>query len=115
MIAGLCNNQIIAPAIFEGNCNKEIFTTYVETILIKKLHSGQIVIMDNINFHKNNIIKVLIESVGYSILFLLTYSLGLNPIEHYWFKIKNEISKVTGKFKDISMAVEHVMKFIPIS
>lgn len=27
MIAGLRNNQIIAPVIFEGNCNKEIFTT----------------------------------------------------------------------------------------
>ncbi|KJV69779.1 putative transposase [Orientia tsutsugamushi str. UT76] len=37
MIAGLCNNQIIAPVIFEGNCNKAIFTTYVETILIKEL------------------------------------------------------------------------------
>ncbi|SPR09251.1 IS630 family transposase [Orientia tsutsugamushi] len=22
MIAGLCNNQIIAPVIFEGNCNR---------------------------------------------------------------------------------------------
>ncbi|MCZ6910896.1 MAG: transposase, partial [Rickettsia endosymbiont of Ixodes persulcatus] len=30
----------------------------------------------------------------------------------YWFKIKNEIRKVTGQFKDISMAVEHVLKFI---
>ncbi|KJV51860.1 DDE superendonuclease family protein [Orientia tsutsugamushi str. Gilliam] len=37
MIAGLCNNQIIAPVIFEGNCNKAIFTTYVETILIKRI------------------------------------------------------------------------------
>ncbi|KJV87342.1 IS630 family transposase [Orientia tsutsugamushi] len=63
MIAGLCNNQIIAPVIFEGNCNKAIFTTYVETILIKELRPGQIVIMDNINFRKNNTIKVLIESV----------------------------------------------------
>ncbi|SPR09054.1 IS630 family transposase [Orientia tsutsugamushi] len=61
MIAGLCNNQIIAPVIFEENCNKAIFTTYVETILIKELRPGQIVIMDNINFHKNTIIKVLIE------------------------------------------------------
>ncbi|SPR13884.1 IS630 family transposase [Orientia tsutsugamushi] len=50
MIARPCNNKIIAPVIFEGNCNKEIFTTYVETILIKELHHGQIVIMDNINF-----------------------------------------------------------------
>ncbi|SPR07026.1 IS630 family transposase [Orientia tsutsugamushi] len=65
--------------------------------------------MDNINFHKNTII---IESVGFSILFLPTYSPDLNPIEHYWFKIKNEISKVTAQFKDISIAVEHLMKFI---
>ncbi|KJW03683.1 DDE superendonuclease family protein [Rickettsia endosymbiont of Ixodes pacificus] len=68
--------------------------------------------MDNINFHKNNIIRELIESVGCRILFLPTYSPDLNPIEHYWFKIKNEIRKVTGQFKDISMAVEHVLKFI---
>ncbi|MCZ6902784.1 MAG: transposase, partial [Rickettsia endosymbiont of Ixodes persulcatus] len=54
----------------------------------------------------------LIESVGYRILFLPIYSPDLNPIEHYWFKIKNEIRKVTGQFKDISMAVEHVLKFI---
>ncbi|KJV71214.1 DDE superendonuclease family protein [Orientia tsutsugamushi str. TA716] len=67
----------------------------------------QIVIMDNINFHKNTIIKVLIESVGCSILFLPMYSQDLNPIEHYWFKIKNEIRKVTPQFKDISIAVEH--------
>ncbi|KJV70275.1 IS630 family transposase [Orientia tsutsugamushi] len=99
-------------AIFEGNCNKEIFTTYVETILIKELRPGQIVIMDNINFHKNTIIKVLIESVGCSILFLPTYSPDLNPIEHYWFKIKNEIRKVTAQFKDIRIAVAHLMKFI---
>ena len=49
MIAGLRNNQIIESVIFEGNCNKEIFTTYVETILTKELHPGQTVIMDNIN------------------------------------------------------------------
>ncbi|MCZ6924842.1 MAG: transposase, partial [Rickettsia endosymbiont of Ixodes persulcatus] len=49
--------------IFEGNCNKEIFTTYVETILTKELHPGQAVIMDNINFHKDNIIRELILSI----------------------------------------------------
>ncbi|KJV73028.1 putative transposase, partial [Orientia tsutsugamushi str. TA716] len=41
-----------------------------------------------------------------------TYSPDLNPIEHYWFKIKNETRKVTTQFKDISIAVEHLMKFI---
>ena len=96
MIAGLCNREIIAPVIFEGNCNKEIFETYVETILTKELQPGQTVIMDNINFHKSAKIKELIESVRRNILF---YSPDLNPIEHYWFKIKNEIRKIASEFK----------------
>ncbi|KJV52657.1 putative transposase [Orientia tsutsugamushi str. Gilliam] len=37
MIAGLCNNQIIAPVIFEGNCNKAIFTTYVENYINQRI------------------------------------------------------------------------------
>lgn len=46
MIAGLRNNQIIEPVIFEGNCNKEIFTTYVETILTKELHPEQTIVKE---------------------------------------------------------------------
>ncbi|WP_080946450.1 transposase [Orientia tsutsugamushi] len=38
----------------------------------------------------------------YIILYLPTYSPDLNPIEHYWFKIKHEIRKVTPQFKDIA-------------
>ncbi|MCZ6910664.1 MAG: hypothetical protein O7C56_07020, partial [Rickettsia endosymbiont of Ixodes persulcatus] len=46
MIAGLRDNQIIESVIFEGNCNKEIFTTYVETILTKELHPEQTVVKE---------------------------------------------------------------------
>ncbi len=83
MIAGLCNREIIAPVIFEGNCNKEIFETYVETILTKELQPGQTVIMDNINFHKSAKIKELIESVRRNILF---YSPDLNILIYYSFE-----------------------------
>ncbi len=54
--------------------------------------------------------KTLIESVGCSILFLPTYSPDLNPIEHYWFKIKNEIRKVAGDFETFYDAVYYVLK-----
>jgi putative transposase len=72
MIAGLCHKEIIAPVMFDGTCNKYIFETYVQDILIKELKSNQIVAMDNINFHKNTKVKELIESVDCSILFLPT-------------------------------------------
>lgn len=87
MIGGLCNNEIIAPVIFEGTCDKGVFESYVEQFLIKELKPEQIVIMDNINFHKTDKVKKLIESVGCKILYLPTYSPDLNPIGHYWFKV----------------------------
>lgn len=105
MIAGLCNNRVIAPCIFEGNCNKGIFEAYVETMLIKELKPGQVVILDNISFHKTTKVKSLIESVGCKLLYLPTYSPDLNDIEHYWFKVKNEIRKAATLFEDFYDAV----------
>ena len=110
MIAGLCSGKIIAPVIFDGNCNKEIFESYVRDILIQELKPGQTVVMDNINFHKSPKVKELIESVGANILFLPTYSPALNPIEHYWFKIKNEIRKVVGDCASFYDAVFNAIK-----
>ena len=110
MIAGLCKKEIIAPIIFDGTCNKEIFEIYVETVLIKELTPGQTVVMDNINFHKTARVKELIESVGCRILFLPTYSPDLNPIEHYWFKIKRKIRKVTYLFTYFYDAVSEGVK-----
>lgn len=106
MIAGLCQGNIIAPVVFEGTCNKIFFETYIEEILIKELKAEQVVVMDNINFHKTDKIRALIESVGCRILYLPTYSPDLNPIEHYWFKIKQQIRKIAQNFKDFFIAVE---------
>jgi transposase len=43
--------------------------------------------------------------VGCKILFLPTYSSDLNPIEHYWFKIKQQSRKSVGNFSDFFQAV----------
>lgn len=112
MIAGLCDQKIIAPVIFEGACNKDVFETYVETILIKELKHGQTVVLDNINFHKSSKLEMLIRSVSCHILFLPTYSPDLNLIEHYWFKIKNHIRKIASNFKTFFDAVYYSLKMI---
>lgn len=110
MIAGLCDREVIAPVIFEGTCSTDVFLAYVEQILIKELTPGQIIVLDNINFHKNSKVEMLIKSVGCSILFLPTYSPDLNPIEHYWFKIKNEIRKTAKDFETFFDAVYYNLK-----
>ena len=114
MIAGLSNNNIIAPAFFNEYCDVSTFETYVEHILIKALKSGQTIVMDNINFHKTEKVKSLIESVGCKIMYLPTYSPDLNPIEHYWFKIKNHIKKIAHRFDNFIDAISFALSYVSI-
>ena len=83
--------------------------------MLKALHPGQIVVMDNINFHKSSKIKTLIESVGCKVLFLPTYSPDLNPIEHYWFKIKHLIRKLLHQTNDLLATVTYVLNQLTTS
>ena len=91
IIGALSGSTIIAAFVFEGYCDRKVFETFIEKVLIPKLRPGQIVIMDNASFHKGGKIKFLIESVGCKVLYLSPYSPDLNPIEHYWAAIKHRM------------------------
>lgn len=115
MIAALNNGNIFAPMMFNGYCDSNIFITYVKEFLVKELKRGQIVVMDNINFHKHKDVIEAIKSVGCEVLFLPTYSPDLNPIEHYWFKIKHLVRKYKRKFRNITDTTHYVLKTVSTS
>ncbi|WP_341757911.1 hypothetical protein [Candidatus Tisiphia endosymbiont of Ditula angustiorana] len=46
-MVGLVNNKPIAPFVFNGTCNIELFNNWVEKFLIKELKAGQVVVLDN--------------------------------------------------------------------
>jgi transposase len=91
IISGLVANKAIAPMVFNGSCDTELFNKWVEHFLIKELKSGQVVVMDNAAFHKSGKTKELIESVGCKLIFLPPYSPDLNPIEKFWVNMKRWI------------------------
>jgi transposase len=99
IIGALNQGKIKAPFVFEGSCNREVFETYVEKVLIQSLCSGQTVILDNASFHKGGRIRELIEQAGCFLLYLPAYSPDFNPIEHYWAAIK---SKIRGHLLKVS-------------
>ena len=76
------NKTLFAPFVFNGYYNYLVFEVYIREVLLPNLSSGDVVVMDNISFHKKESIKLLIESVGASILFIPPYCLDLNLIEH---------------------------------
>ena len=91
IIAGLVNNKSIAPMVFSGSCNTDLFNNWVEHFLIKELKPSQVVILDNASFHKSQKTKELIESVGCTVIFLPPYSTDLNPIKKFWANMKRWI------------------------
>ena len=76
------------PFMFQGYCNTEVFEEYVEKILLPQLTKGKIVVIDNAFFHKSAKIKNLSQAAGVRLIYLPLYFPDLNPIEHYWHKIR---------------------------
>lgn len=107
IIAGLVNNKSIAPMVFNGSCNTDLFNNWVEHFLIKELNPGQVVIMDNASFHKSQKTKELIESVDCILIFLPPYSPDLNPIEKFWANMKRWIKQQLAHFNTLYYTNSH--------
>jgi transposase len=91
LIAALSMHGIQAPWILEGAMDGAAFEVYVEQVLVPTLRPGDIVLMDNLSFHKAPRIRTLIESAEARLEFLPPYSPDLNPIELCWSKIKTAL------------------------
>jgi len=87
-IAGLTSEALIAPWIIEGAMNGEAFAIYVETQLAPALEPGTVVILDNLNTHKNTRAARALKDQGCWFLYLPPYSPDLNPIEMAFSKLK---------------------------
>lgn len=105
IISGYVNNSSIAPMIFSGSYNTELFNKWVEGFLVKELKPGQVVIMDNAAFHRSPRTKELIESVGCKLIFLPPYSPDLNPIEKFWANMKRWIKDKMANFQQVYDAI----------
>ena len=79
MISAVRLSGPFAPAVFDGPTDKEVFIAYVEQALIPELHTGDVVVMDNLSAHKTPVIRQKIEAAGASLLYLPPYSPDFNP------------------------------------
>ena len=99
--------------VYQGSCTAQLIETWLENFLLPEVQPGQVIIMDNAPVHKSNKIQELIEKAGCELLFLPTYSPDLNPIEHWWQKIKTAIRKQLPLFElDLDLAVDAVFQYL---
>lgn len=98
IIGALWQEKLLAPMVYQGYCTAKVIEAWLSHFLLPKLRPGQVIIMDNAPFHNSHKIKEIIEEAGCELLFLPSYSPDLNPIEHWWHKIKTAIRKELPKY-----------------
>jgi transposase len=87
-IAGLRQDGLVAPCVFDGAINGEAFVAYVEQVLAPTLRRGDVVIMDRLGSRRVVGVREAIEGARARLLYLPPYSPDLNTIEQVFAKLK---------------------------
>lgn len=91
----------MAFTTFPGGTTADKFLTYLKETLIPTLHSGDIVVMDNLRTHHMQAVGELLQASGAEVLYLPPYSPDLNPIEKLWSKVKAILRKLRVRSPDL--------------
>jgi transposase len=96
-IAGLRQTGIVAPMLIKGAMNGETFLAYVEQCLGPTLRRRDIVVVDNVPFHKVAGVEEAIRACRAELRYLPQYSPELNPIELVFHPLKALLRKAAER------------------
>ena len=99
-LAGLKHDGIVAPFVFDGPINGEVFLAWTQRFLAPELQPGDIVVADRLSSHKSQAAREVIEACGADRKLLPSYSPDLNPIEQVFAKLKGLLRKAAPRTRD---------------
>ena len=70
IIGAVSISAVEAMMYIDCPINGDIFLSFIEKLLVPKLRRGYYVVMDNVSFHKQEKIKILIETTVAKVVFL---------------------------------------------
>jgi hypothetical protein len=85
---------------------------WLEECLVPQLQPGDVVVMDNASFHHSQSIEEVAQA-GCELCYLPPYSPDLNPIEHWWFVLKNWMRQRWDEFANFRDCVDAAFKQCP--
>ncbi len=96
--------------------NRRIFDTWIETQLAPNLAPGDVVILDNVGFHKSERAEELVKAWGAWLLFLPPYCPDLSPIEMAFAKLKTLLRKrAAGSFDAVAQALGDICNLFSVT
>ena len=93
---------------------KPIFVAWVRRGLCPRLRRRDVVVLDNLQAHKDPEVRRLIEARGATLKFLPPYSHDFNPIEPAWGLVKKRIRALAPRtavaLRRVARAARHVVR-----
>jgi transposase len=113
LVAALSLTGVIATLMIQGAVDGEVFKTFVEQLLVPVLHTGDVVLMDNLPAHKIEGVEAAIVSAGATLRFLPTYAPDLSSIENAWSKIKQTLRRVAARqFRVLTRGIKEALESV---
>ena len=88
---------IVAPMLIKGAMNGEAFLAYIKQCLVPTLKRRDIVVIDNVSFHKVLGVEEAIRAAGATLRYLPQYSPEFNPIEELFHPLKASLRKAAER------------------
>ena len=93
MIAAVRLKGPLAPCLFAGALDGEMFLAWIKEGLVPVSQRGDVVILDNLATHKVAGVKEAIAAVGARVEYLPPYSPDFNPIENLWSRVEQLLKR----------------------
>jgi len=121
LMAAIREDAVVAWRPRDGAIDTDRFLAFVKDDLAPKLEKGDIVVMDNVRFHKADVIREAIEAVGARLLFTPPYSPEMNAIEEVFSLVKGQLRKIGARNipdlvdalrESIAATTRHLRKYV---
>lgn len=97
VMAAVREDAVVAWRARDGAIDTDRFLAFVKDDLAPRLEKGDVVLMDNVRFHKADVIREAIEAVGARVLFTPPYSPEMNAIEEVFSFVKTSLRKAGAR------------------
>jgi len=112
-MASLSLQGIGEALILEGAADAAAFEVYIQQILAPSLHSGQIVVIDNLSINQGEPVRQAIAARGCQLLFLSACSPDQVPLEEAFSKLKAYLTRVGARTHEaVVEAIAQALLFI---
>ena len=103
ILGALGSEGILGAMSLAAATDGAVFHAYLEQVLLPELRRVKpdaVLVMDNLNAHKTEAVRALLDGSGFTYRYLPSYSPDLNPIELAWAKVKSLLRKAAARTVD---------------